>query len=492
MDGININKYIETWYFRLEKNGEPVEVIPFNWAFSTNKYYDSDVPVAQLEGFNLLFNTNKKSTVDYRFDFKEKLSEKDRHAINERDTFHSLMRAYLPKFSLITENDEEIEVDEFVTVYEDGYCSITHVYNLNGHKFDKDLSNNLLNWGNMKYTKIDMVTYSMLRIENEAPLHFSNVDIPTQELLNVLNGVDGYRKFSIGLDIIITILSDFFRNEDNNLNDKVLFTVKKCIPIFRYYQFESNVVPDKNVVDELRSVLQNNPAEYVFNKNIDDVGLDLTQYEKSKTIGYGNMLIHINGVNFKHELEIIVSYFMLFDYFLIEKAKNYSALVKFREIEKNEDVENLMEIRSKIIKSLKTDLLYDFSEDNYIKAKAVMKCLHISIYIKELEQMYQRISDTIIKVKDKQNAEREKQNEEIEKQKEKQNEEIEKQIEKKREKMNFQIQIFALILAIPAIFSVIDIFYATDMPKLIVFPISYAKLLWMAVLVIMCKKVLIK
>ncbi len=70
-------------------------------------------------------------------------------------------------------------------------------------------------------------------------------------------------------------------------------------------------------------------------------GLDLTQYENSKTYGYGNMLIQINGEGFKHELDIMVSYFMFFDYFLIEKVKNYSALVKFREIEKTEDVEDL-------------------------------------------------------------------------------------------------------------------------------------------------------
>lgn len=482
MQGININKYIETWYFQLEVNGQPVEVVPFNWAFSTNVYYDSDIPVAQLQGFDLLFNTNKKSTVDYRFDFKEYLSEKDRYAIKDRDTFHSLMRAYLPKFFLITENDEEIEVDEFVTIYEDGYCSITHVYNLNGHKFDKNLSNNLLNWGNMKYIKIDKNTCELLSLENDIIQsdNFSSFGIAPQELLDVLNGVDGYKRFSLGIDIIITILGDFYKNEDNN---KAMFKVKKCVPIFRYYQFESNIEPDKNMVCELRNVLNINSTDHVPNKNIDDMGLDLTQYENSKTYGYGNMLIHINGEEFKHELDIMVSYFMFFDYFLIEKSKNYSALVKFREIEKNEDVEDLMEIRSKIIKSLKTDLLYDFSEDNYIKANTVMKCLHINMYIKELEQMYQRINDTIIKVKDKQNREKERQNAEIEKKNEKGR-------ELKIEKMNFQIQIFALILSIPAIFSVIDIFYATDMPKLITFPISYAKLLWMGILIVICKKIL--
>lgn len=481
MQDIFINKYIETWYFKLEKNGQPIEVIPFNWAFSTNKYYDSDMPLAEFGAFNLTHHDGRRADIDYSFEFKEMLSAKDRYSINERDTFYSLMRAYLPKFSLITEEDEEIEIDEFVTIYEDGYCSITHVYNLNGHEFDEALSINLLHWKSMKCIRIDKNTYRILRIENETPKDFRTADISAQDLLNGINGLDGYRKFSIGLDIVLTILNDFFKNEDNNSNDEVMITVKKCIPIFRYYQFNSDTEPDKKIIDELRNALQNKQKEYVINKNVDDIGLDLTQYKNSKTIGYGNMLIHINGSEFKHELEIIVSYFMLFDYFLIEKVKNYSALVKFREIERSQDVENLMEVQADIVKSLKTDLLYDFNEDNFIKAKAVKKCLHIDIYTNELKRMYQRINDTILKVK-------EKQHEEGEIQREKQEKERERQKKEERDTQNFKIQIFALVLAIPAMFNIIDVFYASDMPKLITFPISYAKILFLIVLLFICRK----
>ncbi|MGB4439343.1 MAG: hypothetical protein WBJ13_09015 [Sedimentibacter sp.] len=173
---------------------------------------------------------------------------------------------------------------------------------------------------------------------------------------------------------------------------------------------------------------------------------------------------------------------MLFDYFLIEKAKNYSAIVKFREIEKSEkiNIKDLIATRSKILKTLKTDLLYDFSEDNFTKAKAVSKCLHIDMFYKELEKMYQRINDTIIKTQEMQNEEKEKQNQEKEKEKEKQN-------EKKEKRVNFIFQLFALIFGIPTIFSIVDVFYATDLLlKLFKFPLSYAKILWTIIVSLLC------
>lgn len=141
----------------------------------------------------------------------------------------------------------------------------------------------MLDWENMKYIKIDSNTYKLLRLETEnieEDDKYNYFGIPIKELLPVLKGVDGYKKFSIGFDIIYTILNDFFKNENNNLTDNLVLEAKKCIPIFRYYQFESNIEISKKPVDNIRNILQINSTDYVFNKIIDDMGIGFNTIRK--------------------------------------------------------------------------------------------------------------------------------------------------------------------------------------------------------------------
>ena len=374
------------------------------------------------------------------------------------------MRAVLPTFYLITNDDEEIKVEPFATMGENGQCSISYVYNLNKN-FDKNISSLLYDWDNVKYIKFDKTLCEILKCQckNEDE-NAEFICVEPQELFNVLRIDD---KFEIGISIVGFIVMD--GSEDCNISYNISSMIYRC------YQVICDYDDAKNTLKKIRVISQGLPDDYSFNTEIEDLGKDLSVRKDILTYGYHNMMIEVRKSTCEATDISFDFLYVLFDHFLMEKEKIYRYYFKCKQYDLTSmSEEELVDFRSEVYENIKDDLLYYFLEEEYFRARAVYDCLNMELHIKQLERMLERIDKTLVQKERFEKEQREK--DEVERK------ELQESENKKREEtINWKLQVLSILFSIPVVSDLVEIMYAEDMPKWICFPKSYAKLIWILV-----------
>ncbi len=78
--------------------------------------------------FDIMMNHEKKYVYEYDREYCDMLLEYDRYAQIDRVAFYELMRISLPAYSIHFEDDSEVKIEMFFSIYNNGYVGITHVY----------------------------------------------------------------------------------------------------------------------------------------------------------------------------------------------------------------------------------------------------------------------------------------------------------------------------------------------------------------------------
>ena len=460
--GVYIDRYIETSYFRLFNNNSPVSVVEFNAAFATTKFYNSKAPVAR-HGLND-FRFSPKDRLEYCYDssFFDCLVEKERYAIVDRVAFYTLMRAMLPSFKLIVDDKTEINVDAFASIYEDGYCSITYIYSCNENSYDERFEDIIGNWSKIIGICINKNLYDMLKFENDTVGNdFEEVCIPIEVFFSAIEYND---KFLHNIIIIQTILASSADNfvviegdvAKKTKREDVHYSTERFPHIYRYYQFSARTKMSDDTLNYIRKIIEQLGNKPIFNPLMTETLTDLTIYQNYQILINSSYLICFRKTLEEYNENILVPFFIFSDYALLQKHKAITALVQFKRIEKLEEqnVNTLLELKKALIANISVDILYDFS---YIKeevaAKTIFDCINTNAYIEELRKVYSRIEQELL----------------TKEQRDK---------EEQQSWFNKRIQIITLILTIPSVSVIVDIFYQIDCTHPIVFSIGLSKLLW--------------
>lgn len=455
MSEVKLNRLIETFYFKLYKNNNPIDVMEFNMAFAMNEYYNSKMPIARHGISDIFIENNHKHEVSYDSEFVARLAEIDRYMVTDRVAYFSMMRSVMPTFYLINKDDKEIKVESFASMSEDGQCSISYVYT-GFDEFNENSHTEILEWSNFKCIKIDMNLQDILDIKDDVD---ENVRFVGYEIEKLFSTFSEKSKFGLALEVLITILAKHFEKDPSQKNNIIAYNHMQNV--YRYYQFETIERDHTSLLNTIRKITQQLPLDYYINEFMCDMGKNITQYADISTYGYENMLIEIRSAEKKHKYESIETFYSIFDYFLMEREKLLNFIVKYknRKYDVDYDEEELIEDSNYILNKVNSDLIYDFYKEKYFTAKAVYECLNIERYVTELEKIQQKIENTVIR-----------------------KERFKK--EKDSQKLNIRMQLVSVLFSIPVVCDLVEIFYAKDMPKWIVFPKSYAKILWIAITIV--------
>lgn len=442
-NSIYIDRYIETCYYRLAENARPVDVQEFNHAFAITELYDSKAPIAR-SGLCDMFV--KESKYSYDSTFFDSLVWTDRYAIVDRVAFFSLMRAVLPSFTLLLNDQTEVDVDAFASIYEDGFCSITYIYNCRGALYNADFGSKIEHWHGIKGIKISKNLWDILKLKNENvptnPRYF--IGVPLEEFFSALGGND---KFLHSMLVITEVLSKSLEKDIES------YSIKALPHKYRYYQFSTNCTVTEDIITQTRQIVEEKGAHYLFPPTMAEQLTDISLYRNYRLLLNSNYFLCFRKTCEKFNADILVPFFVMIDHCLLQKSKTIVALTKFKEIEKYADVSvnDLFELKSSLISTIDCDLVYDFLHLNEGAAsRTIWNCIHSDQYIEELEKVYARIEKEIT-TREQRNRERQ------------------------QRRFDTRIQIITLILTIPSVDTIVDILYQIDINNPIIFPIGITK-----------------
>lgn len=451
---ICINRYIETLYCRLTENDQPVSVMEFNSAFALTKLYNSKAPIARDGMCDIMLESKGKTEYSYDSTFFDSLVQTDRYAVVDRVAFFSLMRAMLPSFTLLLDDQNEINVDAFASIYEDGFCSITYIYNCLGTPYINDFESKIEYWDGIKGIRVNRNLWDILKLESDnIPQDFYAIDLPIEELFSALGKND---KFLHSLLVIKEVLSSSLGKDIDS------YSISIFPHIYRYYQFSTDSKVTEDIVTQTRQIVEQREDNYLFPPTMTEPLTDITLYKNYKLLINSNYFLCFRKSCEKFNADILVPFFMMIDHCLLQKFKTIMALDKFKKIEKYGDmsVNDLLGLKNSLISTIDCDLMYDFS---YIKeeasSKTIWNCIHSNSYLEELEKVYARIEQELL-TKEQRNREH------------------------RQRRFDTRIQIITLFLTIPSVNAIVDILYQIDCKNPIIFPIGIAKILWIIVTLI--------
>lgn len=468
---LKLNRMTKILFFNMFINDEPISNCDFNSAFSYNYHYDSSMPVARNQSLDIKIAFKSYNETHYDSNFVHEISNIERYMINNKVAFFTCMHAVLPTFYLITKDNEEIKIDNFITVSEHGLCSISQTYNTN-MKFSKDLNDTILHFKNIVGIKFDYNTREILDINTDDKSEY--ITYYEKDLTTIFSNLE---PLYITLDIAKIIIHEYFEKTKNLKGSNLSHTIHT--QLYRTYQFETSIEEHKSLLYDIRRIAKDLPSDYIFNPNTDDMGKEITQIKGVTTYCFEEMLIEIKDTHAQNTINTFYTYYSLFNYFLRENIKIYNLIheLKQNEIESfsqsgfdefNE--EDLIEFKARVSQELNTDMLCDFCIDKYFTAKAIFSCVNTEKYLNELQKIFNRIENSIIKQKHYKEKEAHKKHQEAQ----------EKEL-KREQKINRKMQFLSILLSIPASISLVDIFYSEYfVPKIIFFPSPIAKLLLIA------------
>lgn len=435
-----IDRYIETFYYRLTENDQPVSVPDFNSAFALTNFYHSKAPIARDGPCDIEIELKEKSNYSYDSTFYDSLIQVDRYAVMDRIAFFSLMRVMLPSFTLLLDDQTEINVDAFASIYEDGFCSITYIYNGSNIPYTDDFESKIEYWEGIKGIKLNKNLWDILKLKNEdLPQDFSDVAISIEDLFSALGETN---KFFHSLLVIKEVLSASKEVEID------LSSIGNGAHVYRYYQFSTGSRITEDIVTHTRQIVEQKEDNYLFPPTMTETLTDITLYRNYKILMNSSYLLCFRKTCEEFYDDILVPFFMMADHCLLQKTKAILALARFKNIEKYGEmsISELLDLKSSLMLTIDQDLTYDFS---YIKeevsAKTIWNCIHTGTYLEELEKVYSRIEQALM-TKEQRNRERQ------------------------QRRFDTRIQIITLFLTIPSVNVIADILYQFDCQTPISFP----------------------
>lgn len=436
MNELKIDSFIETRYYQAKEGNMPIDVIDFNMAFATNPYYKSGSPIARHGFADFMIDIPNRSDVDYSSEFADSLIETDRYIVTDRVAFFSIMRAYLPSFSLISKQGNEISVKSFASFYKDGFFSVTNLYSCKNMSFNKASLQRLYNWDDIAYIKMDVLTTSLLNIdcsknetECKAPVEAYGISI---EDFSRFFPDD---KFSIGKETIFRVLEKHRGSIDR-------IDVGSFAQPYSYLVLRCNCSIKRINIQRIANILSAREDNEFVNEALCDMGTDLTAVPDTIMRGYRNFLFSVQ----KTELEItpnaLVVMFSLFDSCIIEKLKYIIAMQGIRELiyypnESQDEIKHLIELRQHQMTTVYDGYVYEYRDELSLTVKAIRNCLGIDDYKTEYEHFCHIADELIVKNR-------------------------ERIMHEEKSKQNKMLSILTLLLTIPSVIILVDAFYGLE------------------------------
>ena len=464
MDKLNIDSYIETMYYQLKGENGHVDVTEFNMSFATNPFYNSGSPLARHGYIDIMAFLKERKDVDYSSEFADYLISLDKTMVTERVAFYSLMRAYLPSFKLLDKDGNEYKVTAFATFYEDGFFSVTHIYKKLKMTFEENCLEKIYNWKDISFIKFDTLTAELLKLEFPEDVKkdwdkLKEVGLPIDDFLKMFSG----DKFSIGKETVLRILEEGSKHSSggnwsknailNNYRTPFSYLILRC-------DFHLRKVNTANIAN----ILSRRGNSDFVNEQLCDMGTDLTAAPNTIMRGYRNFLYTIHKSEEELDPNILLVMFTLFDACLIEKIKYMYSIKAIRELvyfpkTSPADINKLIYVRHHQLTTGNDGYCYEYQDELLLTVKAIRECLGIEDYKHEYEHFCNIAEELIIKHNELRH-------------------------QKERNRQTKALSILTLILTIPSVIGLVDIFYGLEIEQIIYCPINKAKLFWVTIALI--------
>ncbi|MBE0450716.1 MAG: hypothetical protein IBX70_07710 [Clostridia bacterium] len=476
MNNIYVSNYMVTRFLKFERNGIPLSITEFIMAFSLNKFYDSGTPIARSGVADIKIRFDKKYDSIYCREYCERLSNYDRYSLVDRVAYFELMRISLPTYSVILNDDTEIDTEAFFSIYNNGYVAISIVYkNIDFKNFNKFVLTPE-KWDNVKGMKLDRLLIDFLKIK----IKITDEDyvaalIPQQDFLKYFSDT-----FQIYIEIIIEIINSHNLETCNNIIEN-----KSSFMHLRTFEIKSEQNLTDDEINSLSDILSGKDENSVFNENIETRAINLS-LDKNETILLNrDLLIFIKASKYNLDNRRFAQVYSLVEYFFNERCKLYEALgiIKKNDSYSDLNIKQINEYKNRYIDIMKIDINYELLEPYEVNlANLIREKLGIDTLNQELKLYYEKqfnIAQFNTQIMEKNKEEDDKRKKHIEKEEKDKKEEEYKRKERieneAAKKLNNFLTIITILFAIPTVNEVVDMLYNLDGIKLIYFPIGYAK-----------------
>ena len=450
MKKIEIKGFIETKFFRVFRNENPISITELNFAFSTNKFYRTGIPDGRHGLHDIYFNTQTMSKEDYSFPFVDTLTKIDRYLVNDRVAFFSIMRAYLPSFTLIDKDKHEYKINSFVSFYENGFFSITNTYNNLALQFEEVNLMLLYQWDNIGFIKLDPIMIELLSLEISSEIDISKISHISYPIEDFLAHI---RKFDIG-EIVVTTLLRQSQTKPPIIKDSDELTIKSFRDPYSYILMKAKSLKELNPSIITNTLFRRGKTDFV-NPNIHDVGIDFSTSNNNLSKGNNQFYYHITTLKDCDGIEEICDMFCFIDSCLLEKVKYIDAIKEINEIIKTEDfsLDNLLNARYKHLTSSKEAVCYEYSDFNMHIIKSIRNALSIADYRNDYNKLCEIVEEITI-------------------------EHANAKINESERRKQSALNLTTLILTVPSVSVLVDMFYGIEIGPYIYFPINCSKIIW--------------
>ncbi len=436
MNSVKFNKYIGISFGKINNHLKPSSI---NMHFLAQQEFESGA-IFRIGDGGLVFSPKDKELIKYRREIFDYCFEDDHSLVIERNLSFDVCRIILPSFNIRYIDSTEVEVESFITFFENGLFSINYIYNFHENMSAQSISKVKI-WNDAEYILIDKLFYGKLRLKAE------NVN---DEILN-----------SDDLEYIGIQISDL-KTWDLSLNRMMMEFVESFIKEeFTYYLYsESYECYYLSYMDnshdnspvfshwDVFRLIESRSASYVFNEKSVHVPVNLSfsvveklwihrnycvsfGLENDRRTDISKKIEHNNIRNFTLIL-ILLEHYLIDKYNIIDKIRYLRKLDLF-----NLSSGALLEIHSSLL-----DLHFDRTTFDFQLNRGSKLSLNV-INIFEIDKLYKELENQIKK---------------IEKIIELRNLNYKEEENRQKEKRDLLIQVFAIILAIPAITQIVDLF----------------------------------
>lgn len=462
---LRIDGFIETQYYRIVGEKGTVDVTEFTTAFATNSYYKSGAPIARHRDSDFFLEMKGQANVDFSCAFADYLIAIDRELVTDRVAFFHLMRAYLSPFTLVDNDGKEYNVKSVATFYKEGYFSVTHLYsNLNMTFCDADLQK-IYNWENLYCVRFDPIVAKILKLKlpeetKGKEKQLAAVGLPIEEFRKLFNG----DKFGIGKQTVVQILKDASQQTTGGKWDNTSCVYQYYMP-YSYLVMRCSYPIEEIDINNMVNILSGRDNNSFLNSQICDIGVDITAKPNTIMRIYRNFLYTIHQTNKELNLEALLFMFNFTDACLIEKIKYLDAIKEMRDLisgcvkPSDDTTDKLLDLRKHQLTTTNDGYLYEYRDEHSFTIKALRKALGIEDYKKEYEHFCNIAEELIIK-------------------------QLKLREERTRNRQSNILAVLTLILTIPSVTILVDIFYGLEMTPLIYFPQNFAKLIWCTITLI--------
>ena len=357
-------------------------------------------------------------------------------------------------------NGKKYHVKSFATFYEDGYFSVTHVYNNLEMSFcDADLQK-LYNWKDLYCIQFDPLVARILKLElpkeAQGKEHMLEaLGLPIENFLEIIGG----DKFALGTETIKHVLEEASPHFGGGNWDQTVAVYRYCVPPYSYLTMRCESPTEEIDINNIANVLSGRENDSFCNSQICDMGVDITAKPDTIMRIYRHFLYTIHKTEKPVDPNVLLFMFDFTDACFVEKIKYISAIKEIRELvyhhaKAPDDVVNqLLDIRQHQLTTLNDGYLYEYRDEHFLTFRAIRMALGMEDYKKEYEQFCGIAEELILK-------------------------QLNVRKDRERNRQANILGVLTLILTVPSTTMLVDVFYGLEMTPIIYFPPNFAKLIW--------------